>query len=409
MPDQIRESSTLPGMMGPVRALFTFTGGSGHLLPALPIARAMAARGHEVAFSGQEAMLGAVRAAGFAAIGSGGSTLAKPGARRPLVPVDRTAEEQVIRKSFAGRIGRERAMRLVGVAGQWRPDVIVRDEVDFGAAVAAERLDVPHVSIVVAAAGGLIRPDLVAEPLDALRADHGLLPDPQLAMLHRYLTLVPVPPNYRTPTDPLPSTARHIQPAVLDSPRATDAHEEATVRTLRWLAERTDHPTIYFTLGTIFHQESGDLFPRILAGLAHMRTNVVVTVGREIDPMELGTQPSNVHVERFIPQEAFLARCNAVVSHAGSGSVIGSLAFGVPLILLPMGADQPLNADRCADLGVARVHDPMTASAADVRDAVTAVLDLPAYRRAAEQIKNEISRLPTADDAAAWIEALLRQ
>jgi len=315
----------------------------------------------------------------------------------------------VIRKSFAGRIGRERAMRLVGVAGQWRPDVIVRDEVDFGAAVAAERLDVPHVSIVVAAAGGLIRPDLVAEPLDALRADHGLLPDPQLAMLHRYLTLVPVPPNYRTPTDPLPSTARHIQPAVLDSPRATDAHEEATVRTLRWLAERTDHPTIYFTLGTIFHQESGDLFPRILAGLAHMRTNVVVTVGREIDPMELGTQPSNVHVERFIPQEAFLARCNAVVSHAGSGSVIGSLAFGVPLILLPMGADQPLNADRCADLGVARVLDPMTASAADVRDAVTAVLDLPAYRRAAEQIKNEISRLPTADDAAAWIEALLRQ
>ncbi len=228
-------------------------------------------------------------------------------------------------------------------------------------------------------------------------------------MLHRYLTLVPVPPNYRTPTDPLPSTARHIQPAVLDSPRATDAHEEATVRTLRWLAERTDHPTIYFTLGTIFHQESGDLFPRILAGLAHMRTNVVVTVGREIDPMELGTQPSNVHVERFIPQEAFLARCNAVVSHAGSGSVIGSLAFGVPLILLPMGADQPLNADRCADLGVARVLDPMTASAADVRDAVTAVLDLPAYRRAAEQIKNEISRLPTADDAAAWIEALLRQ
>ena len=69
------------------------------------------------------------------------------------------------------------ASRLLDVIDQWRPDVLVRDEGDF---VAAERRGIPHASIVVLAAGGLIRPDLLAEPLNALRADHGLPADPNL-------------------------------------------------------------------------------------------------------------------------------------------------------------------------------------------------------------------------------------
>src|SRR5664279_5091958 len=175
-------------------------------------------------------MRSTVEAAGFVAIDSGGRTLAEPAARGPLMPVDRAHEERVIRDGFAGHTARERALRLVAVAADWRADVIIRDEVDFGAAVAAERLGIPHASIVVLAAGGLIRPDLVAEPLSALRAEHGLPADQQLAMLHRNLTLVPVPPSYRTPGDPLPVTAHHIRPAVLESPAAADEPDESTPR-----------------------------------------------------------------------------------------------------------------------------------------------------------------------------------
>ena len=112
-------------------------------------------------------MLSTVEAEGFPAIGSGGHTLTDPSLRGPLLPVDRGHEERVIRDVFAGIVARERAARLLEVYGRWRPDVVVRDEVDFGAAVAAERLGIPHASIVVLAAGGLIRPDLVGEPLDA--------------------------------------------------------------------------------------------------------------------------------------------------------------------------------------------------------------------------------------------------
>jgi UDP:flavonoid glycosyltransferase YjiC (YdhE family) len=388
-----------------MRILFTFTGGGGHFLPTLPIARALAARGHEVTFSAQEAMLAVVQATGFDAIGSGGNTLADPATRRPLLPVDRLHEEQVMRDLFAGRIARERARQLFMVAEDWHPDVIVRDEVDFGAAVAAERLGIPHVSIVVLAAGGLLRPNLVGERLDALRAEHGLPADPELQMLHRHLTLVPIPATFRSPNDPLPSTAHHIRPAVLDAQTGIQDQTEQGLPFDR-LIEKTDRPTIYFTLGTIFHQESGDLFTRVLAGLSELDVNVIVTVGREIDPAELGPQTPNVHIERFVPQELLLPHCDLVVSHAGSGSVIGALAFGVPLVLLPMGADQPLNADRCDALNVARVLDPLTARPRDITDAANDVLHAPAYREAALRIQDEVTRLPTSGHAAAMIENL---
>lgn len=392
-----------------VRILFTFTGGSGHFLPTLPIARALAARGAQVIFSPQEAMVPVVEAAGFAAVPSGGRTLVDPTARLPLQPVDRAHEKRVLRDHFAGRTARERAARLLPIVQEFRPQVIVRDEVDFAAAVVAEHLGLPHVAVVVLAAGGLATPALLAEPLSVLRAEYRLPPDPAAAMLHRHLTLVPVPVSYRDPGDPLPATARHIRPAALEGTGSQPGGGEPASEsgTLGWLARQRERPTVYFTLGTVFHQESGDLFRRVLAGLGTFDANIVVTVGREINPLELGDQPSNVRVERYVPQEVLLPRCDVVVSHAGSGSVMGALAFGVPLVLLPLGADQPQNADRCGALGVARILDPLTATPSDVCDAAFDVMRDPCYRRAAVAVQREISALPTSADAAEWIEDLV--
>lgn len=83
-----------------------------------------------------------------------------------------------------------------------------------------------------------------------------------------------------------------------------------------------------------------------------------------------------------------LPRCGAVVCHGGSGSVLGALAHGLPLVMVPMGADQPLNAARCAALGIARVLDALRASPAAARAAVSAVLTAPTYRRAAARLRD---------------------
>ena len=308
-------------------------------------------------------------------------------------------EYQVLRDFYAGRSARARVSRILELSARWQPHLIVCDEVDFGSMIAAERLGLPHATVLVNASGSFVRPDVVAEPLDALRAEHGLSPDPGLAMPSRHLVLSPFPPSFRDPSCPLPGNALSIR---ID---ATDPVDTAAA--LPWLSQLSDEPTLYFTLGTVFNMESGDLFSRVLAGLSELPINVIVTVGRELDPDALGPQPDNVHIERYIPQSTLLPHCDLAVNHGGSGSVIGALAHGLPMVVIPMGADQSLNAGRCEHLGVGIVLDAVRATPRSVREAVATILNGTSYRLAAERIRDEIAALPEAGAAVPLLERLI--
>ncbi len=312
-----------------MRFLFSFAGGSGHFEPLLPPARAAGAAGHTVAFAGQPAMVPVVEAAGFPTFATGGATLTGAAERLPLLKLDPKREERDLREGFADRFARERADTLLDLCAAWQPDLLVCDEMDFGALIAAERLGLPYATVLVIAVGSFVRPEVVAAPLNELRAEHGLPPDPDLAMLSRYLVLSPIPPGYRDPAFPLLPTAHAIRPPTLDQTQP----DLAPV----WDTHLPGAPTVYFTLGTVFNVESGDLFERVTAGLREMQINLVAMVGRELDPAEFGPQPANVHIAQYIPQAAILPHCNLVVSHGGSGSVLGALAHGLPMVLLPMG------------------------------------------------------------------------
>ncbi|WP_221470493.1 glycosyltransferase [Allocatelliglobosispora scoriae] len=376
--------------------LFTFAGGNGHADPLLPIARAAESAGHTVAVSGRPAVTPMIQAAGLTAIPTGDPPTGPP-ERSPLLAVDVEREDRVFRDHFAGRLARRRAELVGDLARRWRPDLIVCDETDFGSMIAAEVLGLPYASVLVISSGHFSRPELIGATLDGVRAGFGLAPDPELAMLSRHLVLSPVPPSFRDPAHPLPATAHSIRPV----------RREHTGSAPAWLDQLGPAPIVYATLGTEFNVESGDLFQRIIAGLTGLPITLIVTVGAQIDPAEFGPQPSHVRIERFIPQAALLPRCAAVVSHGGSGSVIGALTHGVPSVVFPMGADQPANADRCAALGVARVLEPVGATPAEIGAAVAAVLADPGYRAAAERLRDELAALPGPDHAVKLLEALL--
>ena len=371
-----------------MRILFTFAGGSGHLEPLVPIARAAETVGHTVAFSGRPWMVPIVETLGFSAFAAGSDVGLTP-KRLPLAAVDVERDMRAVGPGFGRRIARERAGDLLAICADWRPDLVVCEELDFGAMIAAERLTLPHATVLVIAAGSFVRREFVAEALDEVRAEHGLAADPALAMPGRHLVLSPFPPSFRDPAFPLPGTAHSLR-----------LHARAPSRA------PADRPAVHLTFGTIYNVESGDLFQRVLAGLRELPIDVVVTVGRDIDPAELGPQPAHVHVERYVPQSEVLPRCDLVVSHGGSGSVMGALAHGLPMVLLPMGADQPLNAARCETLGVARALDAPTATPRSVREAVSRVLGDATYRRNAELVRDELDALPGPEHAVALLERL---
>lgn len=378
-----------------MRALFGFVGGMGHLEPLVPFARELEAAGHEVVFAAAPPMAGAVEREGLGVMPLEASP-ARPAERLPLRPVDRAHEERELAERFVRRAARDRVPRLREALHRWKPDLLVCDETDFGAMLAAEIAGVPRAVVLVIASGAFVRADVVGEPLAELRREVGLPADPALGMLRGQGVLAPFPPSLRSPAHPLPEGARAFRPAVL--------HRAPGPRP--WQAARPEAPTVYLTLGTIFPQESGDLFATVLGGLRDLPIEVVATVGPGLGPEELGPQPPHVHVARFLPQVDVLAHCDAVVCHGGSGSVVGALAHGLPMAVIPLGADQPWNADRCEALGVGRVLDAMEASEARVAEGVADVLASRELRANAARLREEIVALPPTSAAVPYLEAL---
>ncbi len=266
--------------------------------------------------------------------------------------------------------------------------------------MAAEHVGLPHAAVQIVLRG---LPDEVraATPvrLNALRAAVGLPPDPDLESWARYLLLSPFPPSLRRADVVVPPTQHVLRPAPSDQA----GEEEMPV----WLTARRSRPLIYATLGTAQNHRA-DVFGKILAGLRDAPYELVVTVGRNQDPGQFGKQPPHVHIERYIPQSLLYPHCAAVVAHGGSGTLVGVLAHGLPLVLLPLSADQPANAEAAAAAGVARVLDPARMTPADVHDAVGAVLTHPDYWHNARRLQAEIAALPEFEQGVRLLVQLAR-
>jgi MGT family glycosyltransferase len=210
-------------------------------------------------------------------------------------------------------------------------------------------------------------------------------------MLRRSLTLNPFPPTLRDRAAPLVGRVLNYRTGPVP-PRPPAA----------------DTGRAYVTLGTIFNTESGDLLATLAAAVAACPSvsSVVVATGEHLDPSALGPQPATVTVHRFIRQQDVLASCSVVICHGGSGTVLDAIRYGLPMVLLPLGADQPLNADRGAELGCAVTLRPDRATSAQLTNAVTEVLTDPSYRDSARKLQAELGGLPTIDVILPVLEGL---
>src|SRR3954463_3360652 len=139
--------------------------------------------------------------------------------------------------------------------------------------------------------------------------------------------------------------------------------------------ELPERPLVYVTLGTVYNDP--DLARSVLDAIQDLPISIAVTTAPGIDPALLGRRPANVAAASFVPQALLLPLASAVVSHTGSGTMLGALASGLPQVCLPRGADQFANADRVRSIGagVRLLPDEVTPEA--LRRAVTAVLDDP--------------------------------
>jgi UDP:flavonoid glycosyltransferase YjiC (YdhE family) len=293
----------------------------------------------------------------------------------------------LFRRIFAEGHATQKLPELLEVAGAWQPHAIVYESGDLAAPAVAAVLGLRAANHSFGVMVPVAALRSAAEHMAPLWRSVGVEPDDN-AGAFRGLYIDLSPPSFAW-EEPLGESIRlgHV-PA---------AEERAPA----WLDELA-RPLVYVTLGTVFNKPA--LLRQLLDGLDGS-VSALVTTGRNVDPGSLGGWPPNVRVERFVPQEQVLPRCAAVVAHAGSGSVRGALAHGLPLVLVPQGADQFDNAARCEAVGAAVVVRPAELTADAVRLALKRVLDEPAFTEAAQRVQAEIQAMPTAGQVAARFEA----
>jgi UDP:flavonoid glycosyltransferase YjiC (YdhE family) len=388
-----------------MRALFSSTRGAGHFNPLVPFARAFERAGHELLFAGPPDLAGAVDGAGFEFWQFDPPPEDELGAvwgRVPeLPPVE--ANEVVVGELF-GRLNTTAALpRLREACEEWRPDVVLRDPNEYGSALAAELHSIPHARVAIGLASTEeLGMGIAASAIDAIRKAEGLPPDPDADRLRRapYLSLFP------------PTLDEGAQP---DTQRFHDpAWDEPPGELLDWWPGREREPLVYVTFGSVAGSfpQALPVYGVAMRAVAELPVRVLLTVGRELDLDALPPAPENVRVERWVPQQDVLGHAAAALVHGGSGSTLGALAAGMPLVVMPLFADQPQNARRVAEVGAGVAVEPnrddLDATVRPLRHAIRTVLDDPSYGRAARALADELRAQPPVDDALPLFERFAR-
>lgn len=365
-----------------MRILFTCRPAYGHLFPLLPLANAAKAAGHDVVFGTGETFVPKVRDLGFevhrAGIGIGeaeAEAKKRHGEDAGFMDVGITM--------FAELLPRSLLEDLTPLLPELRPDLVVYEMSDVGAGIAARRAGIPTVAVVI---GRSMPPELMAVAAERLRPLWGTLPSDALfgdACVDVW------PDSVRDPGTAAVPTVFRMRPTPYDPDVP--------------LPPLPEDGFAYLTLGTVVYGAT-DVLRGAIRALAKLDVDVLVALGPG-DPSLLGDLPERVRVAGFVPQAEVLKHAGLVVHHGGTGTVLASLAAGLPQLILPQGADQFANAETLSALGAAKalVGDAIRIPA--IETAARELLTDPKPRDIARIIAAEIAEMPPVEQVLAEVVA----
>jgi UDP:flavonoid glycosyltransferase YjiC (YdhE family) len=353
---------------GPVsgsgRFLILSWDGGGNAAPALNLGARLVRQGHQVRLLGWHTMASRAAAAGveFATYPS-----------VPPWPPELAFEDALEERLLPALLGPGTRDDILTEATGFSPDVVVVDCMMDAGLEAARTLAVPSAV-------------LVHLPYCAFRYEWG--DEAERAKKARYLdeagaVLALVPPGFDTPC-PLPANTTYVGPITDPDARAVLDGRDAGL-----LAEPGD-PWVLLSLSTTLQGQAAAL-PRLLDAVAALPVRVLLTLGGAL-PASAVDPPANVTVRGFVPHHLVLPHIAAVVSHGGLTTITAALTAGVPLLCIPQGRDQFVNAERVAASGVGRAL-ATNAPSAQITGALKELLADPFALREARRFAEVIAGL----------------
>jgi UDP:flavonoid glycosyltransferase YjiC (YdhE family) len=383
-----------------MRILFSSMRLTGHIRPLLLYADALLDRGHDVVFSTPDSAGGLVRDAGLV------HATANFPDEKDLVETwaamakmsGEDANFTAITQLFADLYARTALPSLRQTIASFKPDLIVRESMEFGSVVAAAETGVSVVR--VATTNGVLEEQVLRwsiDPVDRLRSEAGLAPD-QGAAMYAAPAFTSFPQSFEAdlPASDMPTPFRV-------GGRRQTVPEDAPIPD--W-AKPDERPLVFVTLGTLagVSKTAPTIMGHVLEAISILPARVLISTGPKFALDALGPVPDNATVVEWVPQEEIFPRVDALLCHGGAGTIIAAMTHGVPMVVTPMAADQPENARRIEAMGCG-IALPET-DAATIRAALERALSDLGLRATSDRVADEIAALPGFHDAAQELERL---
>lgn len=148
---------------------------------------------------------------------------------------------------------------------------------------------------------------------------------------------------------------------------------------------------IYISLGTVFNQAI-EFYMMCFEAFRNTEHTVVMSIGEKVQVVDLGQIPENFIVKNYVPQMEVLKHTKLFITHGGMNSVHEGLYYGVPLIVIPQSADQPVIARQVAHIeaGIQLQMQGLTAN--QLRETAEHVLKQPLFQKTAAAMKESLQK-----------------
>lgn len=238
-------------------------------------------------------------------------------------------------------------------------------------------------------------------------------------MKNQVLNIVSVPAELEPFREEFDDTFKFVGACVSDEARSNEIYDDDELKSVLDQFEvkeppgkqsRSDLKLIYVSMGTVFLANTF-IFERVFEAfrdydsrpsrrfkLAQFR--VIVSVGanalklfkEKINKGELNL-PQNVLIRAKVPQLELLKRADLFVTHCGMNSTTETIKYAVPIVAIPIDADQPYNARHvCTDLGFGELHDALKLKSHEIADSIDKVLSDEKYRKNIQEMSKKIQK-----------------
>nr|WP_042193122.1 nucleotide disphospho-sugar-binding domain-containing protein [Kibdelosporangium sp. MJ126-NF4]CEL20578.1 Glycosyltransferase [Kibdelosporangium sp. MJ126-NF4]CTQ89489.1 Glycosyltransferase [Kibdelosporangium sp. MJ126-NF4] len=372
-----------------MRVLFAVSPGLDHLYPAMGLAWALRAAGHELVVASSGVTIPAAVNAGLTA-----REVADPGADFDAIfPQVGTVDERAKRMRDRGRamaksgitpeiilekFGKVSDLMAAGTlefARQWRPDLVVYSRLQGAALLTARALGIPAV-------------------------EHGFSFLREGTIPQRFLPhLTPTYKRLGVPVELPEVTQVYFAPDFMMFGEGTGW----TIRSVPfqggavlpdWMVAPR-RPRICVTLGTTVPHVAGvSSLGHLLGVVDGMDAEIVLALGDNPDLAPLGTLPDNVRVVGWTPISALLAYSDGIIHHGGANTTLAAAHAAVPQLVLPHGADNWINAEMVERCGIGLTRQPGEVD----RQVLDALVGDDGLRKSASALTEQLAAQPTPSE-----------